>query len=112
MSLDFYLTASVDTGGERQHEITLFDANATHNLTPMWRLAGCYDALYESHGKPAGEVLPALHNALTDMRTRPETYRPLNPSNGWGDYAGALRFLENVVAACREHPKAVIRVSR
>ena len=80
----------------------------THNLTPMWDKAGVKDALYNSDGKAAGETIAALEAGLADMRAKPEEYRALNPANGWGDYAGALRFLTAWLALCKRSPQSII----
>lgn len=34
-----------------------------------------------------------------------------DPDNGWGDYKGALEYLEKLLTACKNHPRATIRVS-
>lgn len=86
--------------------------NITHNVSPMWRLVGVYDALYESDGKVAGEFVPALRRGVETMRERIEECRALNPPNGWGDADGALRWLEKWLAASEKHPTATIEVSR
>jgi hypothetical protein len=112
LSLDIYLNIDVDTGGPELHEVNLYWRNITHNVSPMWIEAGVYDALYESNGKQAGEVLDALKAGYFDMITWPLTYQQLDPPNGWGDYEGALEFLRDFMVTCAKHPKAVIRVSR
>lgn len=85
--------------------------NATHNLTPMWSKAGCYSVLYESHGKPAKEILSPLITGLTNMLKNSEEYRKLEPSNGWGDYDGAIEFLVRVIKDCASNPDTIIEVS-
>lgn len=113
MSLDLWLYVDVDTGRDEPHRAYITEwANITHNVAQMWRRAGCYDALYESEGKPAAEILPALNKAVDDMAANPATYRELNPSNGWGNYEGALEYLRTFRDRCAEHPKALVGVSR
>lgn len=104
MSLDISLTEVRLT--------CIFDANYTHNVTPMWHLAGCYEALYESHGKQAREVLPAIHDALHRMRGNPAAYIKLNPKNGWGSYDTAVEWLAKLYVEFCKHPDATIGVSR
>ncbi|MDE1822128.1 MAG: hypothetical protein KGI98_14910 [Euryarchaeota archaeon] len=99
MSLDFYLVARVD--GRR---VEVFEVNITHNLVPMWKKAGVYDALYESEGKLARDILPLLREARTQMEDHPSEYEELNPENGWGDYEGALEFLCQVIRAAAKFP--------
>ena len=112
MSLDFYLIAEIDTGGVEPFIAYLFEANATHNLTPMWSLAGVYDALYMSHGKLAGEIRNTLLDGCRKMIAEKAEFEKLNPSNGWGNYDCALEFLTKTAQACAEHPKAKIRMSK
>jgi hypothetical protein len=110
MSLDFYLAQEAcPTCGCAEHEV--FWRNITHNVHAMWRLAGVSAALYESAGRKAAEIIPELEAGIADMEARPEVYTPLNPANGWGNYAGALNFLRSVRDACLQSPKATIRIS-
>lgn len=104
MSLDIWLTATQPT--------EVFSANYTHNVSPMWRLAGVYEALYESDGKTAAEVLPALEQGFRRMAYDPASYEALNPKNKWGDYASALVWLAELMAEFRKNPDAVIGVSK
>lgn len=111
MSLDLSLNEPGTCGSCNQPaSVELFWRNITHNVTPMWRLAGCYDALYRMHGRPASEALPALRAGLTAMRSDPNAFRMLNSPNGWGTYEGAVDFLEAVVRAFEAHPDATIEV--
>ena len=104
MSLDLYINC-------RCCNSSLFDRNITHNVSPMWKLAGVWEALYESDGIRCGDYLAVLEKGLDDMRLRPGEYRKLNPSNGWGSCESALNFLESVVEAVKKNPDMVFRVS-
>ena len=112
MSLDISLTITVDTGGEEPYEVELYNGNYTHNVGSMWRKAGVYDALYNSAGVKAGELIDVLVAGWRDMNKSPAEYRELNPPNGWGDYDSAATFLADLIWACQKHPKAIIEVSR
>jgi hypothetical protein len=102
MSLDFYLEEIVTENKD------VFEGNITGNLCPMWTKAGIYEALYESKGKRAKEIIQVIESGIKDMETKPEEYKVLNPKNGWGDYDGALRWIKNLLEACIEHPEAII----
>lgn len=109
MSLD------VDTGGQEPYTVQLFSANITHNLNTMADAAGIYKALWrpEEIGiTQAGQLIEPLTAGLRLLRADPDRFKALNPPNGWGDYDGFVPWIEAYLAACREHPKAEVWVSR
>jgi hypothetical protein len=108
VSLDIWLTVIPDEPAA----VTVFDANYTHNVTPMWHKAGIYDALYLSDGQTAADVLPALRAGLADMQAKHDEYTDLDASNGWGTYATAFPWLEKLVAAFEANPKGRIHVCK
>ncbi len=103
MSLDFSVQVVQPT--------EVFSKNITHNVAAMWRMAGVYDALYNSEGEPCRKIEAILRVGINDMLNRPNEYKALNPSNGWGNYEGALAYLQAVYLACKENPEGIIRVS-
>jgi hypothetical protein len=108
VSYDVDLT--IDTGGPDYASV--FDVgNYTSDVAPMWDLA-LGRPLYELHNWNAEDVVPDLDRAIAAMRAAPAVYEALNPSNGWGDYEGALAYLERLREGCVAHPKTYIRVSR
>lgn len=90
----------------------LLNLNITHNLGTMWQEAGIYDALYNSAGMQASEVLPVLVNGLSDMIANPEKYKKLNSPNGWGLYENAVPWLAELIKGFNENPDAIIEVSK
>lgn len=112
MSLDIWLTIKVDVGIKELYNLTLYHANYTHNITPMWHLAGVYDILYNSNNKQCGQFIEMLEKGIVDMHIRSEEYIKLNPTNRWGSYKSALPWLEEFTTACKKYPKAVIKISR
>lgn len=106
MSYDVWL--EVDLGGAEPHVVG-GTINHTSNTAPMWRLAGAEIA--DMDGKLAGECTPALEHAVTELTTRPEAYRHLDATNRWGTVETTLRFLRDILEACRSAPKATLRVS-
>lgn len=111
MSYDIYLT--IDTGGPEPatvHEV----GNMTSNVSGMWRLALDGISLAELHGQECGECIPLLVRAVEHMRdpANTATYEAMNPANGWGNHESATRYLNNLLNACRAHPKATIDISR
>lgn len=84
----------------------------THNVTGIWRRLDCYDALYNSHGKQAKEVLIDLAHAVTMGPKMIAQLRKLNPPNGWGDADSALVWLYGVYKEFAEFPDEIIRVDK
>jgi hypothetical protein len=125
MSLDVYLSGPerekecVCSDCENVHSRTVresfYQANITHNLTGMANAAGIYKALWrpdECGITLASQIVIPLRCGLTLLRAEPARFEAMNPSNGWGDYRGLVAFVERYLAACEEHPEAVIEVSR
>lgn len=113
MSLDIRLYVECnDAGDGEQHTLTLAEFNITHNVAPMWHEAGCYFALYESHGCIAGSFVRDLDNAVKAMLADPDKYRALNAKNGYGTYPEALQWLQEVRNAFKRYPLATISISR
>lgn len=90
--------------------ITPVSLNMTSNVAPMWRLAGADIATF--HGKSVRVCLPALRHAVEQMELHPEVYRPMNPSNGWGDYESCLGFLRDLITEFAKQPTARIYVDK
>ena len=125
MSLDVYLEAGAKSRecvcGQCGHAHTnvnvveVYNANITHNLGKMAQEAGLYTVLWrpeELGFKKAQKLIPPLVVGLIRLKREPERFASYNPSNGWGDYAGLVGFIENYLAACRAFPDADVRVSR
>lgn len=115
MSLDLDLLTPEECphcGGLLRTGDELFSINITHNLIPMWKKAGVYDALYMSEGHRAGEFVASLKAGVEDFRANFREYEKLNSPNGWGLAANALPFLEHVHAAFTRYPDAIIRISK
>lgn len=85
------------------------DLNMTSNVAPMWRTAGL--DLREHHGESASTLLPTLQVAIDAMLEDPDRYRAMNPGNGWGNYEGTLRFLQELRDAACRNPDALYEVS-
>lgn len=112
MGIDIYIHIEIDTGGDEPYVAELYSCGITHNLSPMWQEAGIKDTLYGSHGMLAGDIIEELDKGLVTMKENPKKFNKLNPANGWGNYSGAVSFLENLIAACRSHPKGELYVWR
>jgi hypothetical protein len=99
----------------REDRERFFQSNITHNLTEMAHEAGIYEACWrpEEIGiTKAEQLIEPLKQGIERLKAEPERFKQFNPSNGWGDYDGFVRWLENYLAACIEHPKADVSASR
>ena len=93
----------------------VYDANITHNLGGMAAEAGIYEALWrpdEIGLSTARELIDPLEKGLALLKSDPARFEKHNASNGWGLYKHFVPFVENYLAACREHPDALVSVSR
>jgi len=103
MSLNFYITAI---------KTSVYSGNYTHNVIPMWELAGIYDDLYNSEGKKCKDIITNLKKGLDIMLRNPDKFRKLNPPNGWGDYDSAVKFLKEIINNCEKYPDGEIEISK
>lgn len=107
MSYDVWLT--IDTGGPAPAIVT-GPRNMTNNVAPMWRAAGA--PVHDFHGELAHICLPVLRDAIAKMQADPDTFRAMNPENGWGSYEGCLAFLRELADDFEAHPRATVVVGR
>lgn len=107
MSLDVYLE---DAAGNE-----IYSANVTHNLNKMADEAGIYECLWrpDEHGiTHAHQMIEPLTAGVIKLATEKARFEKLNPSNGWGSWEGFLPWCASYLQACRDHPDAVVTVSR
>lgn len=115
MSLDFELYVEVDTGGAEPHRVRLYSANITHNLNNMAEAAGIYYPLWrpEEIGiETAEQMIKPLEEGLKLLKLNPASFEQYNSKNGWGLYKNFVPFVERILEACKEHPKAKVYASR
>ncbi len=125
MSLDVYLESPGELGSctchwcGDTHKTTsrelLFHANITHNLGKMAEAADVYYALWrpEEIGiKKASDLIEVLQHGYSKLTDDPDTYKAMNPINGWGSYESLVVFVADYLNACRLYPDAFVRVSR
>ena len=113
MSLTIYLTN--ETCPHCGHGDEVFDCNITHNLSKMADEAGLYYQLWrpkECGIETAGQLIEPITDAIDKMRLEPERFRALDSPNGWGTYGGFIMWLERLLAACVDNPKATVRANR
>ena len=106
MSLDVYLECECC-------DSTVYENNITHNLGEMAKDAEIYKHLWspdELNIERAEELIEPLEKGLDLLRSDPERFKEFNPSNGWGDYEGLVRFVDSYLYACKRFPKLTVRV--
>jgi hypothetical protein len=107
MSLDVYL---YDEAGEE-----LYWRNITHNLGKMASEAGIYECLWrpDEHGiTHARQIIEPLTAGVVLLATQKTRFEEFNAPNGWGMWEHFLPFCADYLQACRDHPDALVRVSR
>lgn len=95
--------------------VSVYDVNITHNLAPMAKAAGLYWVCWRPNEigiETADEMVEQLEHGLAQLKAEPAKFRALNPENGWGSYEGLVRFVEELLAACRANPDAIPRACR
>jgi hypothetical protein len=125
MSLDVYLEKDpvkrvcVCAQCEHHHSTNyceeVYSANITHNMSRMATEARICDALWrpEEVGiTKAAQLIEPLRAGLADLKARPDYFQKFNPPNGWGDYAGLVRFVENYLAAAEANPTTNVKAWR
>jgi hypothetical protein len=85
------------------------DWNYTYNVQPMTAAAGLH-SLTRLDGMKARDAAGVLDSVLRNFDGDPETYRALNPKNGWGDFDGFRLRLGDLYAHLLKVPDAVVRV--
>lgn len=93
----------------------VYSANITHNLNKMADAAGIYKHLWrpdEIGVKTAAELIEPLTEGLARLKADQTHFEQFNARNGWGLYKHFVPFVEQYLEACREHPHALVSVSR
>jgi hypothetical protein len=107
MSLDVWL--------EDESGVELYSRNITHNLGEMADQAGIYKFLWrpEEIGiTHARQLIDPLDSGVALLATQKARFEKFNAPNGWGLWEHFLPFCADYLQACRDHPDALVRVSR
>lgn len=92
-----------------------YSSNITHNLGKMAAAANIYVHLWrpEEIGiTKAKDLIEPLEQGLTDLKARPEFFKALDASNGWGTYSQFIPWVASYLDACKQYPEAEVSVSR
>lgn len=111
MSYDFSTKVKIDGKW-----YTCQDAgNYTYNVSDMY--CACLEEIGVSETYPsitkwnslyAWDVLFMVEGILRIMRNDPKRFRAMSPANGWGNYAGALKYMRDIRLAIRKSPREAI----
>lgn len=89
------------------------DLNYTYNVTRMWYAIYPDDEgmvwIDELTGKQAEKK---LQYAIDELIKYPDEFKKLNPENGWGNYDGFLKFLENLLELSIKNPLGIWKTWR
>lgn len=83
--------------------------NYSYNVSPMFKKAGLN--FVELNERNATEVSRILTDVIIRMTEKPNDYRELNPSNGWGTYEGAIGFLAKIIKQCLLYPQYSVKIT-
>ena len=89
-----------------------YHKNMTGNVGAMFHKALGGHSITSLNGVPGWVAESHLRLAAIAMRGAPETFRAMNPPNGWGSYESALETIEELWRWCREEPTALLVVSQ
>lgn len=106
--MSYEISLEIETGNG--HLYTVYEDNYTKNVSNMFRAAIEDIGLKRFHGMGAEFAILLINKAILKMQSDPERYKKMNPENGWGDYEGALKVLQNLHAACVQHPLCTIHI--
>lgn len=119
MSLDIYLIEEkVNKCPHCGKEISVdkeevYSTNITHNLNTMAHACGLYELLWNCKElTQANKIITQLQVGHDLLKANPEKYKEYNSSNGWGIYEDFLWFVDALLKACKNHPKAFIEISK
>ena len=100
---------------EKKETCEVFHYNITHNLNKMADEAGLYEYLWDPESldvKIARDMIVGLSEGLVKLKKNPDSFKALNPSNGWGTYDGLVEFVEKYLIACITYQEAEVEIDK
>ena len=76
----------------------------TYNLAPMWCRALRIKRTSDLKGRACADLDPQITLALDDITRNADSYRDLEPVNGWGDFDGFWEIFTKFALVVRRHP--------
>lgn len=121
MSLDISLHQ------DAAYNTEVYEANITHNLGKTASKVICfsiqlksnwikeitlYDILWHGSGQSAKVIAPMLEVGLKELKENEVELCEYIPENGWGSYAGLIKFTQELLFACKEFPETTLWCNR
>jgi len=106
---------SLDVSLKNEHSDELYTRNITHNLNTMAKEAGIYKCLWrpdENGITHAHQIIEPLSAGLAQLVAHKRLFEKFNSPNGWGLWEHLVLFCADYLQACRDHPDALVEVSR
>ncbi len=111
MSLDLYM--AIKSCEHCGHVETTDSLNITYNLAPMWYEAfPISDQMIDIDEMPGEEAEVILTLVLNSLKNFPDRFIAINPTNGWGSYEDFVKYIEKLIAICKEHPDGIWKSDR
>lgn len=93
---------------DRTYNGIIYEDRIHNGHAGMFLLADCFEEIYNSSGRQAETIVEKLEAAQRDMSEFPGMYSGLNSMNGKVTSLTAFLFINNLAAACRGNPDAII----
>ncbi len=83
--------------------------NYTYNVSDMWYKASPEKGIRVIYGLSGEDAAVELQNMLNFMIEDYEEMIKMEPSNGWGDYKGAMNFIIDLIIASNRNKEETWR---
>ena len=81
--------------------------NFTYNVAKMWYAAIPDKGIRAFYGMTGKEAVKVQHHIFNYMVDNKEELMQYQPSNGWGSYDSALKFVAKLIVASLNNPDEV-----
>ena len=79
-----------------------------HLFSKSWNTINDFKDAFNSGERDI--ILPVLQCMINELKANPQKYEPMNPDNGWGNYKGAIKFLEDAYESLKKNNNAIMRI--
>lgn len=107
--MSYNVNFAVDVGAPDLVEVGDWHRSPTFNFWLMFEAVGLN--LRDLNGLCGKYVAEALDSVISDLEAAPDEWRRYEPSNGWGCFESALKFLVELRAYANMWPEATLEVA-